>query len=74
MFDEYPPKKGGAVFHRVNRMVSDPDTVVVAAGFKSVKDAEAFLARPDLGEAMKQSGVVGQPRIEMYTEVEAVTY
>ena len=74
VFDEHPPKMGGAVFHRVNRMVSDPETVAVAAGFKSVKEAEVFMASPDLAEAMKKSGVVGAPRVEMYTEVEAVTY
>ena len=74
VFDEFPPKMGGAVFHRVNQMVSDPQTVAVAAGFKTASEAEAFMASPDLAAAMKKSGVVGAPRIEMYTEVEAVTY
>ncbi len=73
-FDGYPPKAGGALFHGVDRMVSDPSTLVVATGFRSVKDAENFLAKPELGEAMKKAGVIGQPRIEMYTEVESVTY
>ena len=74
VFDQNPPKMGGALFHRVNRMLSDPDTVAVVAGFKSAEEAQAFTAAPELAASLKQAGVVGAPRIEMYDEVEAVTY
>lgn len=74
VFDEYSPKIGGASFHRVNRMVSDPNTIAVVAGFESVDAATAFVSNPDLKAAMDRAGVTGDPRIEMYEQVETVQY
>ena len=74
VFDEFSPRLGGAKFHRVNRLVGDPDMILVVAGFDSEKAAQAFTADPGLADAMKRAGVVGEPRIEMYEELESIQY
>lgn len=74
VFDAYSPREGGAKFHRVNRMIGDPNMVLVVAGFETEAQALAFRANPGLAEAMKRSGVVGEPRIEMYEELESIQY
>ncbi len=71
-FDQFPPEVGGALFHRVNRGLEDPNQIIVVAGFPSGEAARAFASNPDLPEKMKEGGVVGTPRIEMYEEVEVV--
>lgn len=72
VFDQYPPAKGGALFHRVNRGVDDPNNITVVAGFTTRGAAEAFRDDPNLKSAMGQAGVAGPPRVELYTEVESV--
>lgn len=74
VFDSFPPKEGGAKFHRINRMVGDPGMVLVVAGFETEAEARAFRTNPGLADAMKRSGIVGEPRIEMYEEVESIQY
>ena len=74
VFDSFPPGQGGAKFHRINRMVGDPNMILVVAGFETAADAQAFRANPGLADAMKRSGIVGEPRIELYEEVESVLY
>jgi uncharacterized protein (DUF1330 family) len=74
VFDEHPPGEGGAKFHRVNRMIGDPNTIVVVAGFESAEQARAFGRSPGLADAMKRAGVVGEPRVEMYEEAEFIQY
>ncbi len=74
VFDEFPPRLGGAKFHRVNKLVGDPNMILVVAGFESAEAAQAFGADPGLADAMKRSGVVGEPRIEMYEELESIQY
>ncbi len=74
VFDEFPPSSGGAVFHRVNRGVDDPNNITVVSGFSSVDTATAFRDNPALKDAMGRAGVVGHPRIELYEEVESVQY
>jgi len=74
VFDENNPGTMGASFARVNRMVDDPDTIVVVAGFQSVDAAKSFVENPDLRDAMDRAGVTSPPRIEMYEEVEANEY
>ncbi len=73
VFDSFPPAKGGAKFHRVNRAVGDPNVVTVVAGFPTSAAAEGFRNNPELAAKMKEAGVMGPPRIELYEEVEAVT-
>jgi heme-degrading monooxygenase HmoA len=68
-FDSYPPTEHGALFARVNRLVDDPNVVVVVAGFETLDGAKAFLDSPELKEKMMEAGVAGEPRIEIYEEV-----
>jgi len=72
VYDTMPPTTGGAVFARVNRAVDDPNTVAVVAGFESIEAAQAFLNNPDLKSKMHEAGVIGEPRIELYEETEAI--
>jgi hypothetical protein len=74
VFDEVSPREGGAAFHRVNRLVDSPNTVTVVVGFATAEAANTFLSAPDDRSAMERSGVVGEPRVELYEEVEAVEY
>ena len=55
-------------------MVGDPNMILVVAGFETEAKAHAFLSNPGLADAMKRSGIVGEPRIEMYEELESVQY
>jgi heme-degrading monooxygenase HmoA len=57
---------GGVTEQSFYRKVDDPDTVLVLHYFDSVDKAQAFFASPELQEAMKRAGVVGEPRIEFY--------
>ena len=74
VFDEFPPSKAGALFHRINRNVDNPDNITVVAGFESQEAATAFRDNPDLKDAMGRAGVTGPPRIEIFDEVESVQY
>jgi hypothetical protein len=74
VFDQFPPAKGGARFHRVNRSVDDANNITVVAGFDTPEAAQAFRDNPDLKGAMGEAGVAGPPRFELYEEVEAVQY
>jgi len=74
VFDSFPPGNGGAKFHRINRMISDPSMILVVAGFETEAKARAFGADPRLADAIKRSGIVGEPRIEMYEELEFIEY
>ncbi len=71
-YDGYPPTAHGALFARVNRAVEDPNTIVVVAGFETLEAANAFLGSPELKAKMKEAGVSGEPRIEIYEEVEVI--
>ena len=55
-------------------MIGDPNMILVVAGFETEAEAKAFRADPGLADAMKRSGVVGEPRIEMYEELESIQY
>ena len=74
VFDEFPPGNGGAKFHTINRMIGDPNMILVAAGFETEAEAQAFGASPGLADAIKRSGIIGEPRIEMYEEAEFIEY
>jgi heme-degrading monooxygenase HmoA len=73
-FDQYPPSKGGALFHRLNRNVDNPNNVSVVCGWNSVEDAIAFRDNPELKAKMGDAGVAGPPRFEIFEEVESVQY
>ena len=70
-YDAFHPTQGGAKFARVNRGVDDASTIAVVAGFENLEAAQAFLGNPELKQKMVEAGVVGEPRIEIYEEVEA---
>jgi heme-degrading monooxygenase HmoA len=72
VFDSFPPRVGGALFHRVNRAADDANTVLVVAGFESQEDARAFQSNPQLRAKMEAAGVLEEPRFEFYHEVEVV--
>lgn len=72
VYDTMPPTAGGATFARVNRGVDDPNEVTVVAGFESLDTLRAFIADPDLKATMQEAGVSGEPRIEIYEEVEVI--
>jgi hypothetical protein len=74
VFDGFSPAKGGAVFHRLNRNVANPNNITVVAGFESPDAAQAFADDPALKDAMQEAGVTGPPRIEIFEEVEAIQY
>jgi len=51
------------------QVLRDPDnknTVIVLHHFDTLEDARAFAANPALAEAMKNGGVIGHPRIEIF--------
>ena len=72
VYDTMPPTVGGAKFARVNKRVDDPNTVTVVAGFDSLDTLNAFVGDDRLKEVMHEAGVVGEPRIEIYEEVEVI--
>jgi hypothetical protein len=73
VYDTYPPTTaGGAKFSRVNRGVDNPNVVTVVAGFDSLDTLKTFASDPQLRELMHQAGVLGEPRIEIYEEVEVI--
>jgi hypothetical protein len=74
VFDSFPPAKGGATFHRVNRNVDDPNNITIVAGFKTVEAALGFRENPDLKAALGEAGVKSAPRVELFEEVEAIQY
>ena len=74
VYDASNPGTMGAVFARVNRMVGNPNMITVVAGFETLAAAEAAMNSSDLKDAMKEAGVTGEPRIELYEEIEAVQY
>ncbi len=73
VYDSMPPTTvGGAKFSRVNRKVDDANIVTVVAGFDSLDTLNTFVGDSRLRDAMQQAGVVGEPRIEIYEEVEVI--
>ena len=73
VYDTYPPTTGGgAKFSRLNRSIEDPNLVTVVAGFDSLDTLKNFAADPHLKDLMHEAGVQGEPRIEIYEEVEVI--
>jgi hypothetical protein len=58
--------KHGCTAERVLRAPSNPNDVLVTHDFPSLAQAESFAGDPALGEAMKNAGVAGAPRIEIF--------
>ncbi len=59
--------EGGATgSQQVFQDVSDPNLVTVLLEWKDVDKAIKFTSSPALAEAMKQSGVIGQPTFKSF--------
>lgn len=56
--------KADAVF----QLLDNPNDVLVIHDFETAAAAEAFLAKPDLKEAMTMLGVVGEPKIALFQQ------
>jgi hypothetical protein len=61
-------KAGGVTAESVYQAKDDPNSVLVLASFDSMAAAEAFVAAPELRDAMQKAGVEGVPRIEFFEE------
>lgn len=72
VYDQFPPTTDGALFARVNVSVDDRNLVTVVAGFKDTETLKGFLHDPELKSRMMEAGVTGEPRVEIYEEVEAI--
>jgi hypothetical protein len=56
----------GVTAESVYQLAGGPNTVLVLHHFATVAQAEAFLTSRELQAAMKQAGVEGEPRVEIY--------
>ena len=56
-------KKLGVTAQFVYRLADNPNDVTVTHDFKSMEQAKAFIASPDLKSAMEKAGVKGAPQI-----------
>ena len=72
VYDTMPPTSRGAKFARVNRSLDDPNVVAVVTGFDTLEEIQAFMESDELRAKMAEAGVVGEPRIELYREVESI--
>jgi len=72
VYDTFPPTTDGAAFARVNRSVDDGNLLTVVAGFTSMETLKAFIDDPELKTKMMDAGVTGEPRIEIYEEVDVI--
>jgi hypothetical protein len=70
VYDEFAPtqKAGGVTAQSVYRSKDDPNVVLVLHSFGTMAEVEAFIASPELREAMGRAGVDGAPRIELFDE------
>jgi hypothetical protein len=56
-------KKHGVTYQAVYQSTDDPNDVTVVHDFKTLDEAKAFAALPELKAAMDKSGVKGAPQI-----------
>src|SRR4051794_34853285 len=67
-------RQHGATGHSVNRLGSDPKTVVVVNDFASLEGAMAFTKDPSLPDAMARGGVDGAPQVWIVNETDTSSY
>ena len=65
VFDAFAPiqKKAGVIYKAVYQSTDDPNDVTVIHEFRSLEQAKAFAALPELKTAMEKGGVKGAPQI-----------
>ena len=67
-------RQHGATGHSVNRVVDDPNTVVIVNDFATLDGALAFTKDPSLPAAMAAGGVDGAPQVWIVNEAETRAY
>ncbi len=67
-------KEHGCLSEELFADPEDPNQVMNVMRFPTRADAEGFLADPSLHEAMSRAGVLGEPRIEIWTTVQTVEF
>ncbi len=60
-------RKLGVTAQAVYKLADNPNDVTVTHDFKSMEQAKAFIASPDLKAAMEKAGVKGAPQIWITT-------
>jgi hypothetical protein len=61
-------KAAGVTEESVYQSKDDPNDVLVLHMFRTVDEAERFMDRPELREAIQSSGVEGMPRVEIFED------
>ena len=61
-------RAGGVRAQAVYRSADDPNDVMVTHDFDDLETARAFLASPDLKDAMRRAGVEGEPTLFLGAE------
>jgi hypothetical protein len=71
VYDEVQPLRGqyGCTAQRVMQLADDANDLFITHEFPTAKQADGFAHDPTLRAAMERSGVVGTPRIEIFTDV-----
>jgi hypothetical protein len=64
----------GATGHSVNRVASDPNTIVIVNDFATLEGALAFAQDPSLPAAMAKGGVDGAPQVWIANEADVAAY
>lgn len=67
-------RQHGATGHSVNRVVADPNSVVIVTDFATLEGARAFSQDPSLPAAMERGGVDGAPQVWIVEEADARRY
>ena len=55
--------KLGFTKSRVYRYLDDPNHVIIVSELKDINQAKTLVASPDLAKAMKEAGVVDEPKM-----------
>jgi len=67
-------RQNGATGHSINRVATDPNTIVIVNDFKTLEGARAFAQDPSLPQVMHEAGVDGPPQVWIVDETEARQY
>jgi hypothetical protein len=75
-FDEMEPvrRRHGWLSTQVLRDATDPNWVTIVNRVRSLEDAKAYGASPDLKAAMQKGGIEGAPEVAFLSEAETHSY
>ena len=76
VFDEHGTVRSqhGCLGHKVYRLASDPDDVLLVFTFRDAAGIQSFAADPSLREAMDRAGVVSEPDITVWEQADVADY